>query len=171
MLPVWGCYFIPGSICFCDDLHQGGILIGGEHLVLPARAVPQVQRPASGFRAGKVRMNPPDLRPVIVARRCEADAGRHGGGHRSAEDAALHEPPPLSLRVNRMCQLQLIFSVQCFRYLGGQGSENPIAVGREVCTVGWINTDQWDSPPRGQNENAAHVDDANGFPWKIELSQ
>ena len=58
-----------------------------------------------------------------------------------------------------------------FRHLCRQRGQGAVAVGGEVGAVGGIDADQWASPPRWQNESAAHVDNANGFPWKIGLSQ
>ena len=58
-----------------------------------------------------------NLRPVVVSGSGEVDAGRHGGGHRSAEDASLHQPLPFPGFVDGMHQRQFIFAVQRFRDL------------------------------------------------------
>ena len=60
----------------------------------------QAQGAFPGFRAREVRIDPPDLRPVVVSRRGEVNAGRHGGGYRSAENAALHQPLPFPGFIN-----------------------------------------------------------------------
>ena len=99
---------------------KGAVFIGRQHLILGARPGAQAQGAFPGFRAGEVCIDPPDLRPVVVARRGEVDAGRHGGRHRSAEDAALHQPLPFSGFIDRMHQRQFVFAVQCFRDLRRQ---------------------------------------------------
>lgn len=59
----------------------------------------------------------------------EVNAGRHGGRHRSAEDAALHQPLPFPRFINGVYQLELIFTVQGFRHGGGLGRKYTETVG------------------------------------------
>lgn len=63
-------------------------------------------------------------------------------GNRGAEDAALHKPLPFTGLVNGIRELKLVLAVESLGHLGGQRSENPIAVGGEVSTVRGIDADQ-----------------------------
>ena len=108
---------IPTGVGLGDDLHQRGILVGREDLVIPSRPGAQVQGAFTGLRTGEIRVHLPDLCPVVIARRGEVDAGCHGGGHRSPEDAALHQPLPFSGFIDGMHQRQFIFAVQRFSHL------------------------------------------------------
>ena len=110
-------HLVPAAVGLGDDLHEGTVLIGRQHLVLGARPGAQAQGAFPRFRAGEVCIDPPDLRPVVVSRCGEVDAGRHGGRHWSAEDASLHQPLPFSGFIDGMHQRQFVFAVQRFRHL------------------------------------------------------
>ena len=149
VLSIRGGHLVPAAIGLGDDLHEGAVLIGRQHLVLGARPGAQPQGAFPGFCAGEIRVDPPDLRPVVVARRGEVDAWRHGGGNRSAEDAALHQPLPFSRIIDGMHKRQFVFAVQRFRNLRRQRVQGSVAVGGEVGAVGRIDADHGVSPPNG----------------------
>ena len=139
-------HLIPAAVGLGDDLHKGAVLICRQHIVLGAWPRSQAQGAFPGFRAREVCVHPPDLRPVIVARRGEVDAGRHGGGHRSTEDAALHQPLPFPRFIDGMHQRQFVFAVQRFRNLRRQRRKGAVPVGGEVSAVGGIDADHGVSP-------------------------
>ena len=147
VLPVRCGHLVPAAVGLGDDLYERAVLIGRQHLILGARPGAQAQGAFPGFRAREVRVDPPDFCPVIVARRGEVDAGRHGGRHRSAEDASLHQPLPFPGFINGMHQRQFVFAVQRFRDLRRQRSQGAVAVGGEVGAVSRIDTDHGVSPP------------------------
>ena len=137
-------HLIPAAVGLGDDLHEGAVLIGRQHLVLGARPGAQPQGAFTGFRAGEICVDPPDLRPVIVTRRGEVDTGRHGGRYRSTKDAALHQPLPFPGFIDGMHQRQFVFAVQRFRDLRRQRSQSAVAIGGEVGAVGGIDADHGD---------------------------
>ena len=152
VLPVRGSYLVPAAVGLGDDLHKGTVLIGRQHLVLGARPGAQAQGAFPGFCTGEVRVHPPDLRPVVVPRRGKVHAGRHGCWHRSAENAALHQPLPFPGFIDGMHQRQFIFAVQRLRHFRRQRSKSSVAVGREVSAVSGVNTDQGDHLLKGKKK-------------------
>ena len=76
------------------------------------------------------------------------DRRRHGGWHRSAEDAAFDQPLPLSVFINRVLQLKLVLTIQGLCDGSGDGREGTIAVCGKVGAIGWVDTDHRQVPPK-----------------------
>ena len=109
-----------------------------------------MQRPA--FRGDLI-----DLHVVgagLVLLRDQIDAGGHGGGHRSSQDAALGKPRPFAALVDDMHQRELPLAVQRLGYGAGHGRNRTEAVTRKVGTVDGIYTDQRKSPHSWYKESA-----------------
>ena len=143
VLSVRRCALIPGRVCLVQHLHQGTVFVVCEHLMIVTRPVPKAERSAWRFRLREIRMDAPDLLPAAGrGSHAVSDGWRHRGRDGSPENTALHEALPLSLRIDRMLQLELVFSVQGFSDFRSHGRERSVSVGGEIRAVRRVDTDQ-----------------------------
>ena len=122
-----------------------------------------MQRPA--FRGDLI-----DLHVIgagLVLLRDQIDAGRHGGRHRRAEDAAFREPRPFAALVDVMHQRKLPFAVQRFGYGAAHGRNRAKAVTRKVGAIGRIYTDQETHLLQGIKKAPNQSADAQKINWNL----
>ena len=143
VLAIRGGHLIPAGCGLVQYNDLAALLIFSENLVIRARTGAQVQRPT--FRGNLI-----DLHVVgagLVLLRHQTDAGRHGGGHRRTEDAALRESRPFAALVDVMHQRELPFAIQGFGHGTAHRRYRAEAVIGKVGAIGRIYTNQGKSPP------------------------
>ena len=153
VLAVRGRDFIPAGCGFIEYDHLMALFVLAQDAVIRACTRTQVQRPA--FRGDLIDLHVVGAGLVLLGH--QIDAGRHGGGHRRAEDAALRKPRPFATLVNVMHQRKLPFAVQGLGNGAGHGRNRAEAIARKVGAVGRIYTDQGKSPLLGHKESAQPV--------------
>ena len=82
----------------------------------------------------------------LVLLRHQIDAGRHGGGHRRAENAAFRKPLPFAALVDVVHQRKFPFAIQGFGNGAGHGRNRAEAIIGKVGAVCRIDTNYRRSP-------------------------
>ena len=132
--------FIPAGRGLVQYNDLTALFVLSENLIIRARTGAQMQRPTFGRDLIDLHVVGAGL--VLLSH--QIDAGRHGGGHRRAENAAFRKPRPFSALVNVMHQRKFPFAVQGFGDSAGHGRDRTKAVIGKVGAVGRIYTDHGD---------------------------
>ena len=138
VLAIRGGDFIPAGRGFVQHNDLTALFVLAENPVIRARTGTQMQRPT--FRGDLI-----DLHVVgagLVLLRHQIDAGSHGCGHRSTENAALRKSRPFAALVNVMHQRQFPLAVQSLSYAAAHGRNRAKTVIGKIGAVGRIYTDQ-----------------------------
>ena len=138
VLAIWRSHLVPAGRGFVQHNDLAALFVFAEDFVVRPRSGAQMQRPA--LCGDLVYLN--IIGAGLVLLRDQPDAGRHGGRHRRAENAALRKPHPLAALVNVVYQRELPFAIQGFVHCAGHGRDHAEAVAGEVRAVSRIDTDQ-----------------------------
>ena len=149
MLTVRGCHLIPTGCGLVQYDHLAALFVLAQDAAIRARTGTQVQRPTLGRDLIDLHI----VGAGLVLLGDQANAGRHGGGHRRSQDAALRKPCPFTALVDVMHQRKLPFTVQGFGNGAGHGRDRADSVVGKVGAVSRIYTDQGKSPPSGHKES------------------
>ena len=142
VLAVRGGYFIPAGCGLVQYNDLAALFVFAENFIICARSRTQMQWAA--LRGDLIDLHVVGAGLVLLCHKI--DAGRHGGGHRSSQDAAFREPRPFAALVNVMHQRKFPLAVQRFGNGAGHGRDRAEAVIGKVGAVSRIYTDHGHSP-------------------------
>ena len=149
VLAVRSGHLIPAGCGFVEHDDLAALFVLAQDAAIRARTGTQVQRPTLGRDLIDLHI----VGAGLVLLGDQANAGRHGGGHRRSQDAALRKPCPFTALVDVMHQRKLPFTVQGFGNGAGHGRDRADSVVGKVGAVSRIYTDQGKSPPSGHKES------------------